>query len=394
MKKIKICLIFTIILCFIVYFVSKMEVKKVIEYDMEEEEVRGVFVSYIDYKPLLLNSDLEGKKEKIEEIINNVKSFNLNTIFLQVVSFGDVIYKSDIYPVSNNISKNGVLDLDILEYFIKISHENNIKVHVWLNPYRLRNKDEVSSMAKYYSWYDTNKIQDYKGYSYLNPADGEVLELIKSVLVELVSNYDVDGVMYDDYFYPNKTIDLDNYEEYKINNDVTIEDYRKDNIKRLIKETYKTVKDIKKDVLVGISPAGNIENNLNTEYLDIVDILKNEGYIDYVAPQIYYGFLNGSKPYIETSKVWNNLIENETSYYISLALYKSGVEDKYALTGKDEWIDNTDILKRQIVIGRNLSKYKGFIIFRYDYLFNKDKMTSNTKEEVKNLDDLLKINDK
>lgn len=387
MKKLIYALIITIILCSTIYFLDQ----KPLITNKETTELRGVFISYIDYQPLLLDKSQKEQQNAIDEMITNIKNMNLNTIFLQVVPFGDAIYKSQIYPVSKTISSNNILNLDILKYFIQVSHKQNIKVHAWLNPYRLQsNKEKIPTDAIYYSWFDTNKIESGKNGNYLNPASLEVLALIKSVVREIVYNYDVDGIMYDDYFYPSDTIDLENYSEFKINNDdISIEEFRINNIKKLIKETYKTVKETKKNVKFGISPSGNINNNIKNEYLDVETITKEEGYIDYIAPQIYYGFQNEVAPFITTVKTWSNLIKIDIDYYISLALYKSGLYDQYAKSGSEEWIDNTDIIKKQIIIARNDNKYKGFIIFRYEYLFNSERQNENTILETIALKEML-----
>lgn len=119
----------------------------------------------------------------------------------------------------------------------------------------------------------------------------------------MIKNYDIDGILYDDYFYPNKTIDLENYSDYiALGGTLAIEDYRRENITKLIKESYQTVKSQNNEVLFGISPAGNISNNKNTEYLDIKAILSGEKCLDYVMPQLYFGLNNGVLPYEENSK--------------------------------------------------------------------------------------------
>ena len=206
----------------------------------------------------------------------------------------------------------------------------------------------------------------------------------------MIKNYDIDGILYDDYFYPNKTIDLENYSDYiALGGTLAIEDYRRENITKLIKESYQTVKSQNNEVLFGISPAGNISNNKNTEYLDIEAILSGEKCLDYVMPQLYFGLNNGVLPYEEILNTWNALIKDDTALYVALALYKSGEEDRYAKDGKDEWKENTDIIKKEIILARNVSNYEGFGIFRYDFLFSKDKENEQLLKERENIKELL-----
>ena len=105
-------------------------------------------------------------------------------------------------------------------------------------------------------------------------------------------------------------------------------------------------------------------------------------------PQLYYGFKNKNKPYINTLKKWSSINTLNKDFYVALSIYKSGKIDKYALTGENEWIENTDIIKKQIISSRNTSNYKGFYIYRYEYLFNIH--SNNTlNEEVNNVRNLI-----
>ena len=297
---------------------------------------------------------------------------------------------SKIFPISATISgKEGKeLSYDLLSYFIDIAHRNKMKVHAWINPYRVRSDNDIKSISKLnpaYKWINdgSNNIQIKNGI-YYNPASNDVLNLIINGVKELVSNYDIDGVLYDDYFYPNKTIDLENYKIYqKEGGKLSLSEYRYQNINNLIKETYLAVKRINKNVLFGISPAGNIENNKNNLYLDLEYLLQSP-YLDYVMPQIYFGFDNSNKPYIKTVNEWRKLIKNfNIKFYVALAPYKIGKVDKYAGTGKNEWINSSDILKRQIEYLRTIEV--SFSLFRYDYIFEKSKYQKNTEIELSNM---------
>ena len=174
----------------------------------------------------------------------------------------------------------------------------------------------------------------------------------------------------DDYFYPNDTIDLENYEEFK--NTISLTDYRLSNTNHLIKSIYQKIKKIKPQVLFGISPDGNIENNYNNHYADVKTWVQKEGYIDYIMPQIYYGFFNESKPFIQTLNEWKNLIKTDIKLIPALALYKVGTIDEYAMSGKNEWLEHNNIISNQIKILRNKNKIYGYSLFRYDYLINGD----------------------
>ena len=354
-----------------------------------ENEVRGVFISYIDYGHFNGKSSSE-IKSLIDEMINSVSYFGLNSIILQVSPFSDAIYPSKVYKSSHVVvAKEGDdLPMDILDYFISSASKKNIEIYAWFNPYRIRNdnnKGDINKDSYYYKWFDTDNIEVTDKGIYLNPASLEVLEYIKKGISEVCSNYDIKGVLFDDYFYPNETIDLKSYD--KTSKNISLDDYRVSNINKLISESYDTVKKVNKNIKFGISPAGNIENNLTKEYLDVKGVLESNK-IDFIIPQLYYGFDNSSKPYIGTLNEWNSLNVNNTDLYVGLSLYKSGKVDLYAGDGRTEWVDNNDIIKKQIIVSRNISNYKGFYIFRYEYLF-KIHNSDSLDGEISNLKTLI-----
>ncbi len=384
----KIILMIAIILLIMLVIYNKQEPNKQEQKEIPFEE-KGVFISYIDYS-VLKNKNKDEINKIISEMINNISYFGLNSIILQTTPFSDAIYPSKIYQTSHTIVKEegDKLEVDILQTFIDKAKEKNIYVYAWINPFRIRsdnNKGDINKNTYYYKWFNTDNIQITDKGIYLNPAKKEVIEYITNGLEELCQNYDIKGVLFDDYYYPNNTIDLKTYE--KTDKRKNLKEYRIDNINNLIEQSYKTVKKVNKDIKFGLSPSGNIENNLDKEYLDITYILKQD-YIDFVIPQLYYGFNNSAKPYIKVLNDWSNININNKSLYVALALYKSGNIDTYAGKGENEWLENTDILKKQILIARNIKNYKGFYIFRYENLFDIHN-NNNLEKEVQNIKNLL-----
>ena len=357
----------------------------------KEEETRAIFVSYIELNKYIKGNDYEISKRNIRKIIKNIKSLKCNTIILQVRSASDAIYKSNIYPMSLNIVNTEYDDYyDVLDYFIKESHKSNVKVIAWINPYRIRttcDKTTITEKNPAYKYLDTDIVYINNGI-YYNPSKQETEDLIVKG-VEEVLNYDVDGILFDDYFYPDNNIDKKDYEEYIKNNEFIEEkDYRLNIVNKMIKRVYKTCKN--KNIKFGISPDGNIDNNYNKNYADVKSWLKSNEYIDFIMPQIYYGFYNSTRDYIKVTKEWENLIENkDIELYIALAFYKVGMEDKYAKSGFNEWIDNDNIIMREILLSRNLKNYKGFSLFRYENIFNEEIYTKTSIKEIENLKKIL-----
>ena len=241
---------------------------------------------------------------------------------------------------------------DPLSYFIEVCHASSIQIYAWINPYRIGkvSKEEVSL----YPYYDliSDSICEVEDTLYLNPAKGEVTNLLLEGIKEVLQ-YPVDGILFDDYFYPSMDIDQ---QEYYSSGMEDVSEFHLQVINQMVQQVYELVHSYQK--VFGISPSGNIENNYSSIGADVATWAREDGYVDFLMPQIYYGFQNESKPFIDTVNEWNELITNEqVSLYIALALYKENMIDEYA---------GTDILKRQVILSRNLSHYNGFSIFRYD----------------------------
>ena len=347
-------------------------------------ESRGIFISYIECLNHLKNkSEIETKSE-INNIIDNVKKYHFNRIYLQVRPFSDSIYNSEIFPSSYTIVSNqgDKPSIDILAYFISQVKKNNIELYAWINPYRISNDTDTTKLSNTnpaYKWLNTNnvKIIKDKGIFY-NPSSEEVINLIIEGVKEIVRNYKIDGILLDDYFYPDDTIDLENYQ--KVASQISLTDYRLNKVNELVSGIYKSIKEINNKIQFGISPDGNLDNNYNIHYADVKTWLSEDGYIDYIMPQLYYGFNNETRPFIKTLNEWNSLIKNDTKLITALSLYKAGTIDKYAKAGKYEWIENSNIIRKQIQVARNIINYTGYAIFRYDYFININ--NKNLQQEI------------
>lgn len=362
----------------------------------EREEKRAVFISYIELGNYLRGKDEETIKKTIDDMLDNVKNFDFNMVILQVRSFSDAIYPSSIFPSSRSIVNNegDELPFDILKYFIKKAHQKDLELHAWINPYRISNDTDTSIISKEnpaYKLLNTSsvKVIDNVGI-YYNPASSEVESLILDGIEEIIKNYDVDGIHFDDYFYPKSNdIDSTDYEKaYKDNNSLTLQEYRLNTISSLIRKTYKLIKSYDKSILFGISPDGNIDNNYNSNYVDTRKFCTEEGYLDYIMPQVYYGFLNSTKPFEDTVKSWNNLITNNIELIPALAFYKTGNIDEFAKEGVNEWVEYNNIIAREVMLSRELSNYSGFALFRYDSIFG-NSLTETSFLEKENLKNIL-----
>ena len=375
MKKIAAFILFLIV---ILFFISEDISNK------KELEERSIFISYIELSKYI-SDDISLSKNNIDMMINNIEELGFNSVILQVRSFGDAIYPSKIYSNSLYISNS----FDVLDYFSDICNSKGFKLYAWINPYRIRNdlnKDSISNDNIIYDLLDTRHIV-YTSGIYFNPSSELVINLIIEGINEIINNYDITGILFDDYFYPSTDCDLEEYNSLDL--DISYEEYKLGRVNELIKRVYAVCHN--NGILFGISPDGNIENNYSKHSADVKTWLSNSGYVDFIMPQIYYGFFNGSRPFYNTLKEWSSLITNDTiSMSVALAFYKNGVIDEWASSGKTEWIENNNIIMKEIIVSRNINNYMGFGLFRYDYLFSEDKINDNTLLEIENLKKVIK----
>ncbi len=393
MKQGLFILIIFFVFLFLVTTPQKEEKKEERNISVKEEE-RGIFISYIELQKYLKGKGKAEGKKIIDQMIQSVLDLNFNLIILQVRSFSDAIYPSTIYPWSATVSTEEGEDMeyDVLAYFLKKSHAEGIALYAWINPYRVRTTENISSISKKnpaFSYIGTDTLWVENGI-YYNPSKQEVEDLIVNGVEEIVKKYNVDGILFDDYFYPNNEIDRKDYEEYLKNNPlISLEEYHLKIVNKMIKRVYATCHKYKKQF--GISPDGNISNNYNSVFADVKTWVQNKGYVDFIMPQIYYGFYNETQAFKKVIDEWDNMITIKSiKLLIALAFYKVGQVDTYAKSGSLEWIENSDIIMREIILSRNLKHYDGFVLFRYDYLFNKELQTKTTMQELENMKKVLK----
>ena len=136
---------------------------------------------------------------------------------------------------------------------------------------------------------------------------------------------------------------------------------------------YSAIKSTNRDIKLCISPTGDIAENYDTHYADVKEWVSNTGYIDYIIPQLYYGFENQSKPFKEIATQWSNLMEGSNAkIFYGLALYKCGDIDEYAGNGKCEWQNYNDVISRQIAYLKELPHYNGIALYSYQHILSKD----------------------
>jgi uncharacterized lipoprotein YddW (UPF0748 family) len=364
--------------------ISSEETYEPLNYDV----MKGMWISYIDFN--LTDRTFAGFKKRFDSIVNNCKSNGYNTLIVQVRPFNDALYYSDYFPYSHIISGEQGKDpnYDALEYMVTCAHSKGLSIHAWINPYRV----SINSMPSKLSAdnpYSLNSALGVKWGSgiYLNPAKKATEDLIVKGIVELMKNYNIDGIQFDDYFYPttSKFFDSTQYEEYKNStaSPLTLSAWRKNNINSMVKRVYSTVKSINENVQFGISPQGNYDNNASL-YADVKAWCTKKGYVDYICPQIYWSLTNPTLKYENAIIKWKQLkFHSDLKFYVGLSGYKAGSKTE----DNGTWKNKTTILRQEYLIAMNNYFANGVMVFRYNYL-----NSAQSKKEFQNLATVLKSN--
>lgn len=347
-------------------------------------EQKGIWLSYLEYSSAMMNKSAKEFRSTIGGYFDNVKALSFNTVYVQVRAFGDAYYRSELFPTGDryNGTIGAKLSYDPLEIMVEEAHSRNLSVHAWINPMRLMTDSQMKSLSDSYTikkWYnDSGKCGKYivksDGRWYLNPAYPEVEKLISDGISEIVSGYDIDGIQIDDYFYPTTSASFDSDAYNASETAKSLSSWRTDNINDMVKRMNKTVHSANPSVLFGISPQGSVDNNYDTLYADVKTWCRSTDYCDYILPQVYFGFDNAALPYEDTIALWSSMTSSgNVKLVIGLAGYKIGAADAYAGTsGKNEWINNSDIISRQMKAAKKLGNYGGVAIFRYGSIFEPD----------------------
>lgn len=380
MKKIlSFCLIFILLFSSCATYPKKNEQpsEPITQSESRSKRIIAAWLYYNEIEDLVKSSETENDFIKnIENTVDKLREFCVNTLILHVRAFDDAFYKSSIFPVSKYCEDgNGNLKFDVLQCFIDVCHSKGITLWCWVNPYRINKEDDISVIKEGYFQYDALISQNEQmlirspNGVYYNPADEQVKKHIIDGIREIIEDYDVDGIHFDDYFYPRTDEEIDSvyYKKYKADGgDLSLADFRRENVNSLILSVYTLARKYNK--VFSISPISNINQNINSYYADVKLWATSDSYVDYIIPQIYFGFQNSVQPFKETLEKWTELTGDSSKLLIGLAVYKSGTTDSYAKEGKDEW-KSRDVISKEIdLICQNYEKI-GFVYYSASYLY-------------------------
>ena len=349
-----------------------------------DREFRGVWVATIENIdwPSSKNLSTEQQKKEIIELLDFFKNLNFNAVIFQIRPAADAFYNSKFEPWSSWLTgENGKAPApyyDPLAFAIAETHKRGMEFHAWLNPYRaLVNFKEFQSNPFPLTYEKPEWFVNYGKNKYFNPGIPEVREYTNKIVADIVHNYEVDAIHFDDYFYPYKIAeevfpDEDAFKEFGAEfYPNQIDDWRRNNVNTIIKELQATIKTIKPWVQFGISPFGVWRNkkidplgsetdagqtNYDDLYADILLWVKN-GWLDYILPQAYWNIGFKKADYKAVTNWWaaNNY---NTNLYMGQAMYRM-VNPKSKPWKKK----NKTEIEKQLDFNRSISNISGSVYF-------------------------------
>lgn len=376
---------------------------------IQHTDVKAMWLSQFDLNGIYTKSGKQRPKTdfetKIKKVLQNVKNMGFNTVFLQVRPNADSMYPSDYYPMSKYVvgSYGVVADYDPVPIIVDEAHSLGLSIHAWINPMRAMTTKEIESVDNPFAikkWYDGEEKGEYVVASgnnyYLNPAYEDVRKLIIDGATEILTKYSFDGLHMDDYFYPTDDASFDRaaYTAYKNSGGkLSLAKFRMAELNKLVAGLYAATKACDEGLVFGISPAGNI-NNVRGDYADVDTWCAEDGYIDYICPQVYFGLEHQTYDFKSVCKTWQGIIKNgKVDLIIGMTFGKAqSLTDQWAGSGKDEWKNNKDVLKRCLEYTKQLQKCTGISVFCYQYFYvpTTGATVSETAKEAANFLPVLK----
>jgi len=314
-----------------------------------KREMRSAWVATVwqlDWPKTIITStgntaQINSQKKELITLLDSMSVNNMNAVNFQVRSRCDAMYRSSYEPWSTDLVETRGMDpgYDPLEFCVQECHKRGMECHAWINPYRFESvAGQWAGMPGDYASTNPDMVQDAVGGArILEPANPAVIKRICDITREIVSNYDIDGLLFDDYFYLQGIKDQDAkwYADYQeAGGTLSLADWRRDNVNRMIAAVYATVKEVKPWVRFGVSPAGiactdpavarkygisGCPTGSDWQYSGIFSdpiAWISKGSLDFISPQIYWTIGN-STDYDKAAKWWSEVADKFNCHFYS-----------------------------------------------------------------------------
>lgn len=341
-------------------------------------EFRGVWIATVDNIDWPTKGDYNSNSQKASfiKMLDMHQRNGINALVVQIRPCTDAFYPSPYEPWSQWLT--GIQGqppspyYDPLAFMISETHKRGMVFHAWLNPYRAEfNLTNPSLSATHITKVHPEWFLVYGDKRYFDPGNKEAQQYVTQVVSDVVSRYDVDAIHFDDYFYPYRIPGKEFPDEAtfrKYGAGLTKDDWRRSNTDSIISKLSATIKKENKKCQFGISPFGvwrnqdkdpidgsrtiGAQTNYDDLYANILLWLK-KGWIDYVAPQLYWEFGHRIAPYEVLLSWWSNHTYGKHCY-VGMGIYRAN--------SNPAWKELSQ-LPRQIVAMRNTPNMKGMIFF-------------------------------
>ena len=374
MKKV---ILFILILCCMAGCSGK---PAIVETPHKENYIYGAWISFYELEGMAAGDFYKG----FENACRKTAEIGLNALYVHVKAMDTCFYNSEFLPMAEWCKE---LDTDVLYFMAETAHSFGLEFHAWLNPYRLSHSKDFTLSKNYSEFVENYDFARLDNGVYLNPASSKSQAVILKVIREILSNYDIDGIHLDDYFYPTTDTSFDraSYEEYASLSEkpLGLDDYRRAQVNALILGIKQTIVSLKKEVVFSVSPAADIQKNFGELYADVSFWCK-QGIIDVIIPQIYFGFDYPLEKFCFENLVveWIKCVQNtDVSLYIGLAPYKLGTENE---ADKAEWAEGVYVVSDQLKNVFARGEIEGIVLYSYSSLSNENELFLKQRENIKN----------
>ena len=356
-------------------------------YGMPKREFRSAWIATVwclDWPSQGAGADKQ--KAQMDRLLDSLQVNRFNAVNFQVRSMCDAMYQSSIEPWSSYLTGTRGQDpgFDPLQYVVEGCHKRGMECHAWVNPYRW------STGTNWNTSYDQELKNDgwlltYGSTVILDPGQQRTIDRIVAVCHEIISNYDVDGILYDDYFYPSgipADASAEDYGEWQASGtSLSFADWRRDNVNRMVQAVYDMIQQTRPEVRYGISPAGVAASSravaerhgvdpcptgsdwqYNGIFSDPLAWYEAQS-IDYMSPQVYWPFGHSTNDYGLITQWWGQIAAHFGRHvFISSSI--SGLTSSSTAVQYKEYADEVEFNRTS-----SLDDCPGAIFYSCKYLY-------------------------
>lgn len=308
---------------------------------------------------------VQQQQQELVAIMDKVKELNLNAVIFQVRSVADALYDSPLEPWSEFLmgeqGKAPQPYYDPLAFAVQEAHRRGLQLHAWFNPYRAGTRKDGHFAANHVSRKLPNETKKLDKQLWIDPGSKKGQDHTLAVVMDVVRRYNIDGVQFDDYFYPYASYvkeiggnfpDDDSWAEYqRSGGKLSRPDWRRENVNTLMRRTYESIKQTKPHVYFGISPFGiwRPGNPPGIVGMDPYDQLYadsrrwlQEGWLDYCSPQLYWDLSKTGQSYPKLLEWW--VQQNPKGRHVWPGISITGVGNNFPV---DDILKRLEITRRQ-----------------------------------------------